>query len=389
MNKIDEIYEFVIYTKGCKAALKSAIEAKGVEIDDLAKLDTYALRVAEITGGGSGTVFTVQYLDWDGTVLKSQQVLPSGDVLPPANPSRESYNFIGWSGTSYNVQSNLTITAQYEYAPNVVVFTDYQGKIISMQNVETGADAIPPTVDWGNVILDSWSDYTNIQGRRTVTPNFHAKDNKTYLEVELDDSTGLTPTITFDINSGITTWQFIGGSGGGSFNVPGKQERTGTYTTYGRKLITLALGSNASGYLTYPLLAGSYLHSAKSFIEGGHRINGDTLKGCTNLTDIMISGANYYSSFEGCSSLTSVLFPETTTATLYPNIFKDCSSLKTIILKPTSVLTLRNVSAFSGCSADLKIYVPDNLVDSYKAENNWSSISDKIFPINDLAIYGN
>ena len=126
-EKLIEINDFVSYVKSCKGAMRQAIIAQGVLVDEMETLDDYAGKIALIEGGGGIPVYTVQYLDWDGTVLKSQQVLPGGDVLPPTNPSRESYNFTGWSGTSLNVQLDLTITAQYEYAPNTVVFFRLQG----------------------------------------------------------------------------------------------------------------------------------------------------------------------------------------------------------------------------------------------------------------------
>jgi hypothetical protein len=35
----------------------------------------------------------------------------------------------------------------------------------------------------------------------------------------------------------------------------------------------------------------------------------------------------------------------------------------------------------SGTAADLKIYVPADLVDTYKAASNWSAYADKIMAI--------
>lgn len=115
--ELNSINDFVSYVKTCKEAMRHALISQEQDVPVEATLDTYADYIAAIEGGGGVTVYTVQYLDWDGAVLKSKQVLPGGDVLPPASPSRESYNFTGWSGTSLNVQSDLTITAQYEYAP--------------------------------------------------------------------------------------------------------------------------------------------------------------------------------------------------------------------------------------------------------------------------------
>ena len=59
------------------------------------------------------TSFTVQFVDWDGTLLKSQTVVAGGSAVAPADPSREGYVFTGWDKSFSNVQSNLVVTATY------------------------------------------------------------------------------------------------------------------------------------------------------------------------------------------------------------------------------------------------------------------------------------
>ena len=391
--------DFTAYVKVCKAALKLAIEGKGVVVGESDLLSTYANKVVSITGGG-GTTYIVQYLDWDDSVIKSQYVLPNGDVLPPSsNPSREGYNFIGWSGTSYNVQSDLTITAQYEYAPNAVVFTDYQGKIISTQSVGTGADAVPPTVDWGNIILDSWSDYTNIQGVTTVIPTFHTKDNATYLTIVLDETTGLSPSLYVWPSSSGTTNIFWGdGTSSDTFKL--SMRFSHTYPMYGTYTIKVVATVSASiGYAPNSLpnqfeaaLIGTYAKACKKALCGTVvRDSGAAFIDNTGLEDIChLYPSGYADSkpYKGCTSLSSIMLP-----LAYPTIgtylFNGCSSLKTLILRSETMVTLSALSAFTGCHADLRIYVPASLLDTYKADATWSTIENKIFALNDLAVYGN
>ena len=49
--------------------------------------------------------YTVSFKDWDGSVLKTQSVESGSAATAPSNPSREGYEFIGWSQSIENVTS--------------------------------------------------------------------------------------------------------------------------------------------------------------------------------------------------------------------------------------------------------------------------------------------
>ena len=55
----------------------------------------------------------VIYKDWNGDILKTQEVVIGADATPPADPTRTGYTFIGWDKPSTNIQDHTTITAQY------------------------------------------------------------------------------------------------------------------------------------------------------------------------------------------------------------------------------------------------------------------------------------
>jgi hypothetical protein len=95
--------------------------------------------------------------------------------------------------------------------------------------------------------------------------------------------------------------------------------------------------------------------------------------------EITFIGVN---AFYDCSSLATVDLPEATS--IGDSAFSSCSSLTTVILRNTEqVVTLSNTNAFSG-AANAIIYVPDSLVDSYKAANNWSTYADRIKGLSEL-----
>ena len=61
----------------------------------------------------SANTYTVTFKDWNGTVLKTQQVQYGGAATAPANPTRTGYTFTGWDKAFTNVTANLVVTAQY------------------------------------------------------------------------------------------------------------------------------------------------------------------------------------------------------------------------------------------------------------------------------------
>ena len=85
-----------------------------VNFNNLVYAVTYAAPLA---------TYTVTFIDWDGTVLKTQEVEEGSAATAPTNPTRDGYNFIGWDTNFSNITSNLTITALYEEA--VVVANDF------------------------------------------------------------------------------------------------------------------------------------------------------------------------------------------------------------------------------------------------------------------------
>ena len=58
--------------------------------------------------------YIVTFVDWDGTILKTEQVDEGKSATAPANPTREGYTFMGWDNSYANVTSDLLITALYE-----------------------------------------------------------------------------------------------------------------------------------------------------------------------------------------------------------------------------------------------------------------------------------
>ena len=91
-----------------------------------------------------GTEYTVRFLDWNGDVLDTQTIEEGSDATPPSNPSRTGYDFIGWQGTYTNIQADTDITAQYKIKTFTVRFLDWDNSILKTQTVDYGGNATPP-----------------------------------------------------------------------------------------------------------------------------------------------------------------------------------------------------------------------------------------------------
>ncbi len=64
---------------------------------------------------GKTVYYKVTYYDWDLTLLGSEKVAEGEDAKGlPTNPTREGYDFVGWSKPLTNITSDLSVAARYE-----------------------------------------------------------------------------------------------------------------------------------------------------------------------------------------------------------------------------------------------------------------------------------
>ena len=107
----------------------------------------------------------------------------------------------------------------------------------------------------------------------------------------------------------------------------------------------------------------------------------NTLKSYINKTSTTIKGHTFRYSTE----LEYVDFHALTRVPTYT--FAQCTGLKAFVIRTNRVCTLDNINAFDGSGLDNKtcfLYVPDNLVESYKAASKWSTYASQIKPLSEL-----
>lgn len=62
---------------------------------------------------GCSKVYTVNFVDYDGTILKTEEVQEGGAATAPADPTHSEYEFVKWSVDFSNVTSDLEVKAVY------------------------------------------------------------------------------------------------------------------------------------------------------------------------------------------------------------------------------------------------------------------------------------
>lgn len=172
--------------------------------------------------------------------------------------------------------------------------------------------------------------------------------------------------------------------------------------------------------VTKELLEGTITSvSNDDVVEVGYK----TFYNCTLLTTVTLPNCAYIDSyaFQGCTTLTTVSLP--TVEIIKDNAFKDCAALSTLTLpcaaelydsafincyslqdlilsNPTRICYLESANVFTNCyhitgeinatynstgAKDGYIYVPNDLVDSYKAATNWSKFASQIKPLSEYS----
>ena len=117
---------------------------------------------------------TVTFKDWDGTVLKTQEVQHGGDAEAPADPTRVGYTFTGWDKAFTNITADLVVTAQYEINTYTVTFKDWDGTVLKTQEVQYGGDAeAPADPTRTGYTFTGWDKaFTNITADLVVTAQY-------------------------------------------------------------------------------------------------------------------------------------------------------------------------------------------------------------------------
>lgn len=131
----------------------------------------------------------------------------------------------------------------------------------------------------------------------------------------------------------------------------------------------------------------------KVYLPNCYAVGASSFQNCSALTDVYIrsSGGTSFgaNTFAYCTALSEIdlLFRTNSESAVYGATFRGCVALTAVIIRNDYVVSLANTNAFLDSAVESGtgyVYVPDNLVDSYKIASNWSMFADQIKPISEL-----
>ena len=184
-------------------------------------------------------------------------------------------------------------------------------------------------------------------------------------------TSGVIPASSFD-----TEIESISGGGGGNTDIEDGFV-TRTLTSYTNDRVTTV---GAQAFRSFSKLTSISLPNVTT-------LNAYALDGCSGLTSVNLSKVTTLNNYamQGCSSLTRLEFQQKIST--QGAVWNNCGKLETLILRGTTMSGLGNKNCFNNtpiASGTGFIYVPDNLVDTYKANTNWSNYASQIKGLSEL-----
>lgn len=255
-----------------------------------------------------------------------------------------------------------------------------------------------------------WSDLTPYTGQTAtwyVTNPIEIKPNTWYKYEGFNSANN--PGCCFLGSDRVTIYEGVVWKGSGNFKTPAEAKYI-VMSVASANISTMNIREMTEIELVYTETDSLLTRTATSYTNDRiTTVGSHTFRGFSTLTSISLPNVTilYAYALESCSNLVDVYLPKVTTLNNYamqnckalvrlefPNkittqgaVWINCTALTTLILRGSTMSGLGNKNCFNGtpiARGTGYIYVPDTLVDTYKANTNWANFADQIKPISEL-----
>ena len=310
----------------------------------------------ETAGGQPEGTHTVQFIDVDGTILKTQFVANGGSATPPANPTREKCQFVKWLNAYDNITKDTDVFALYKSSDGNSWYR-VKANANDRMNLTIRCDtASPVIIDWG----DGSSDTATYRNKYTEFRHDYAERFDGWVKVSSEgnyrlgslEADGNPCVIEVVVGDKVAS---IGPVARQMFNlrsivIPDTvKEYEGNLFYNCLSLLSLVLPDGAKKFAMNKTLYMTdlrYVRLPETLTEMPANMLGNSysLQSVVIPEGVTSIGA---SAFQGCASLQSIVIPEGVTS-IGASAFRDCGSLQSITI-PESVTSIGD-NAFNGCA---------------------------------------
>ena len=391
-----------------KAAIKAAIEGKGVTVPDGTMLDGMASLIGEIQAGGGGwtstsTMKDVNFYDYDGTLVASYTIDEAQALNAlPDGPDHAGLTFQGWNWTLEKIKAltrpinvgAMYITDDGKTRLNIRVWDRVRASVplFFSQTVASGV-----SIDWGD---GSGPETLSGTGNVSTTHTYAAAGDYTITLTVADGCTlGLGHTSSsycvmgsiesnsavyrnllqsVYVGAGVTS---IGSYAFGScyslasITIPDSVTSIGSYAFESCNSLASVTIPNSVTNIGDSAFGSCYSLASVTIPNSVTNIGYGAFSSCYSLASITIQDgvtSIVAYAFSYCYSLASVTIPNSVT-NIGDSAFSSCYGMGEYHMKPTTPPKLSGTSAFNNIPSDCIIYVPSGCLEAYQSATNWSA----------------
>ena len=350
----------------------------------------------ETAGGQPEGTHTVQFIDVDGAILKTQFVADGGSATPPSNPTREKCQFVKWLNAYDNITKDTVVFALYKSADGNSWYKVKANANDRMNLIIRCDTASPVIIDWG----DGSSDTATDRNRYTDFRHDYAEGFDGWVKVSSDGNHRLG---SIEIDGNPCVIEVVVGDKVASIGPVARQmfnlrsivipdtvkEYEGNLFYHCLSLLSLALPDGVKNFVMNKTLSMAdlrYVRLPETLTEMPANMLGYSYslqsvvipEGVTSIGDYALSN---------CGSLQSIAIPASVTS-IGKSAFQDCVNLRDV--KILGSLTSIRDSAFAGCYALQGINIPEGVTSiGASAFSNCGSLQSIAIPASVTSIGAN